>query len=161
MKIHDPAGTIVAVLFAAFGTVLIVSTGTMTPMGSVFPITISAALVVLSLVLILRNVVLGVRAQKTATDFEAAAIEGDTAGSMPRRIVFLVTMAAWIALIPVLGFFVASVLAYFAIMAIATHERLPIKEIAILAVTGFAILSGFYLMMTNVLLIPMPRSLLF
>ena len=161
MKLHDPAGTSVALLFAAFGVMLMVSTGRMTPMGSVFPITISAAMVVLSIVLILRNVILGIREARTSPTSRSTAIPPDTAGSMPRRIIFLVTMAAWIALIPVLGFFVASVLAYFAIMVVATHERLPVREIAVLTVIGFAILTGFYLMMTNVLLIPMPRSLFF
>ena len=161
MKLHDPEGALVAVSFAAFGALLIVSTGGMTPMGSVFPITISAAMVVLSVVLILRNLVLGIRDARTSPPSDSSAITADAAGSMPRRIVFLVTMAAWIALIPVLGFFVASVLAYFAIMVVATHERLPVREIVVLAVIGFAILLGFYLLMTNVLLIPMPRSLLF
>lgn len=161
MKLHDPAGTLVALLFAVVGAILMVSTGRMTPMGSVFPITISAAMVFLSLVLILRNVVLGMRAAETNTDVELSENDRDAVGSMPRRIVFLATMAAWIALIPVLGFFVASVLAYFAIMVVSTHERLAIKEIAVLVVTGFAILAGFYLLMANVLMIPMPRSLLF
>lgn len=161
MKPHDPAGTLVALLFAAFGVVLMVSTGAMTPMGSVFPVTISAAMVVLSIVLILRNVVLGIRAARASTASGTATAPADAAGSMPRRIAFLVAMAAWIALIPVLGFFVTSVVAYFTIMVVATHERLPVKEIIVLAVIGIAILSGFYLLMTEVLLIPMPRSLLF
>ena len=161
MKLHDPAGTLVALAFGALGTVLILSTGKMTPLGSVFPITISSAMIVFSLVLILRNVVMGMRAVKTAGTSQAVRDEHEAAGSMPRRIVFLVAMAAWLVLIPVLGFFVASVPAYFAIMIAATHERLPVKDFAILVVIGLVILTGFYMMMTNVLQIPMPRGLFF
>ena len=161
MKLHDPAGTLVALAFAAFGAVLIGSTGTMTPLGSVFPITISSAMIVFSLVLVLRNVVIGLRAAKAAEGPSIEPVDPETTGSMPRRIVFLLAMAAWIALIPVLGFFSASVLAYFVIMVAATHERLPLRETVVLIVIGLAILAGFYLLMTDVLLIPMPRGLFF
>ncbi|MCB8838155.1 tripartite tricarboxylate transporter TctB family protein [Aurantimonas sp. VKM B-3413] len=155
--LHDPAGTAVAVLFIALGVLLITQTGRMTPMGSVFPITISVAMIVLSAVLVLRNVIIGFRGTEAAKEDDGAAERG----SMARRILFLVVMAAWVALIPFLGFFVASLLAFFAIMAIATHERVTMRELAILTAVGVAILLAFYLLMANVLLIPMPRGLFF
>ncbi|MBP0618177.1 tripartite tricarboxylate transporter TctB family protein [Jiella mangrovi] len=162
MKLHDPSGTLVAVGFVAFGALLISSTGTMSPLGSVFPITISVAMIVFSLILIARNLFIGMRQAQAADMPEAGAgAEAETPGSMARRIAFLILIAAWVALIPVLGFFVASVLGFFSIMAVATHERLPAKEIVVLLVIGLAILTGFYLLMADVLLIPMPRGLFF
>ena len=155
--LHDPAGTAVAILFIALGVLLITQTGRMTPMGSVFPITISVAMIVLSAILVLRNVVLGFRGAGRAKDEVGFTDNGSTV----RRILFLIAMGAWVALIPVLGFFVASLLAFFAIMAIATHERATMRELAILVAVGVVILLAFYLLMANVLLIPMPRGMFF
>lgn len=160
-KPHDLPGTIAAALFIGLGVVLILQTGRMTPMGSVFPITISAAMIVFSAILILRNFVIAARRPSVETADGTASETDTTQGSMPRRIGFLVAMAAWVVLIPILGFFVASLIAFFAIMAVASHERITLREGAALGVMGVAILTGFYLIMAKVLLIPMPRGLFF
>ena len=114
---------------------------------------------ILGLVLIGRNLVLGLRGITPASSAtKEGGIEG---GSNLRRILFVLAMVAWIALLPVLGFFVASCLAYFAIMIVSVHERMSVKEIALLVILGLAILGGFTLLMSEVLLIPMPRGLFF
>lgn len=160
-KPHDLPGTALAVLFVALGIVLILQTGRMSPLGSVFPITVSAAMIVFSLALILRNVVLGMRAVRPAASEPDAAPSETGHESTPRRLLFLLAMIAWIVLIPILGFFVASVAAYFAIMLVATHDRTPLREGALLVLIGFVILTVFYLVMAKVLLIPMPTGLFF
>ena len=151
---HDLPGTLVAAGFAALGVGLMSGTGGMTPMGSVFPITISAAMIALSGALIALNVVRGLRSTPDGT-------ESPPPGSNPRRAAFLVAMAAWIALLPVAGFLAASALGYFAVMAIALHERVPLRRAALLVLIGLAILAGFYALMAEVLLIPLPRGVLF
>jgi len=158
--VHDPVGTATAVGFAILGVLLIFQSQRMSAMGSVFPITISAAMTLLALALVIRNVVLGLRGitPKPASGGGEGGVSG---GSNLRRGLFVALMAAWIALLPILGFYVASVIAFFAIMIVATHERLSPMQIAILIALGFAILTGFYLLMANVLLIPMPRGLFF
>lgn len=161
-KPHDVPGTALAVLFVALGIFLILQTETMSPLGSVFPITISVAMIVFAAVLILRNIVLGMR--RTAPASVAATNEDGTEPShesMPRRLLFLLAMIVWIVLIPVLGFFVASALAYFAIMLVATHDRMTLREGATLGAIGLGILGTFYLVMSKVLLIPMPTGLFF
>lgn len=156
---HDLPGTLAAVVFIVLGLALIRQTGRMTPLGSVFPITISAAMIAFSALLILRNVVLGLR--------RAAPREPDTQempatpGSTPRRIAFLAVMGAWVLLLPVLGFFAASLAGFFAVMAIATHERLGVGQGMLLALFGLAIIAAFTLLMSEVLLIPLPRSRFF
>ncbi|SEN06727.1 tripartite tricarboxylate transporter TctB family protein [Palleronia pelagia] len=158
-RFHDPAGTFVASLFVILGIALALETRGMTAMGSVFPTTISIALIVFSAVLILRNLVLTLRGRggSEAQSDEAPA----TGGSNARRAFFVGAMIAWIALIPVIGFLLASIAGYFAVMVVAMHERMSLKQIALLIVLGVAILAGFYLLMTEVLLIPMPRGHLF
>ena len=148
-----------AVGFIALGVVLMLGTGRMTPMGSVFPITISLAMIVLASTLIARNVVLGLRARPAEEEAPPAeAAEGG--GSNWRRALFLAAMIAWIALLPVLGFLAASAAGFFAVMAIAAHERMAPRAVVALVLTGLAILGGFYLLMAEVLLIPLPRGLL-
>lgn len=159
-KVHDLPGTMVAAGFLLLGVFLITRTTEMTPLGSVFPIAISGAMIVFSALLVIRNVMLGIRGEAPARN----ALSEETAGaggSTARRVLFLVAMSLWIALLPVLGFMAASVLGFFAIMAVATHERLTAKELAILVAISLAILAGFYLLMAEVLLIPMPRGLFF
>ena len=158
-KPHDVPGTILAAVFVALGAFLILQTDSMSPMGSVFPITISVAMIVFALALILRNVVLGLRPVPAATPGEAQPEASQE--SMPRRLLFLLAMIVWIVLIPILGFFVSSVLAYFAIMLVATHDRMSLREGAALVAIGLAILTVFYLVMARVLLIPMPTGMFF
>ncbi|MBB4003545.1 tripartite tricarboxylate transporter TctB family protein [Aurantimonas endophytica] len=156
-KPHDVPGTILAAVFVALGAFLILQTDSMSPMGSVFPITVSVAMIVFALALILRNVVLGMRAVPVTAPAEAQPEASHE--SMPRRLLFLLAMIVWIVLIPILGFLVSSVLAYFAIMLVATHDRMSLREGATLVVIGLAILTVFYLVMARVLLIPMPTGL--
>lgn len=121
MRIHDPVGSAVAVGFMALGGYLIASTGTMTPMGSVFPIAISTAMIVFAAILLVRNVVLGLSGrEREVARSDEAPVQG---GSSWRRLALVAAMAVWIALIPVAGFLAASVLGYFAVMVVATHER--------------------------------------
>lgn len=158
-RFHDPAGTLAAVLFVILGIVLTVQSRSMTAMGSVFPTTISIALIVFSVVLIVRNLVLTLRSDKLA---EAPSDEAPApGGSNARRAIFVAAMIAWIVLIPVLGFLVASIAGYFGVMIVAMHERMSLKQVALLVLLGVAILAGFYLLMTEILLIPMPRGYLF
>lgn len=152
-KVHDPVGTIVAGLFIALGAAVMIESRSMTALGAVFPIAIASTMIVVSVVLIVRNLVLGLRGSRSAAAGEA--------GSVVRRVLLVAVMAGWIALLPVLGFFTASLIGYFAAMAVATWERLSLGELALLLVIGLGILAGFTLLMADVLLIPLPRGILF
>lgn len=158
-KPHDLPGVVVAALFIALGVVLIRQTGSLSPMGSVFPITIAVAMIVFSALLIVRNVVIGARAAPAGAPEEPEA--EDLRRTMPRRIAFFAAMALWIAALPVVGFFVTSLAGFFVVMAIALHERMPLREAVLMVVMGVIVVSGFYTVMREVLLIPMPRGLLF
>lgn len=157
-RVHDPVGTLVAVGFMVLGGFLIASTDGMTAMGSVFPITISLAMIAFCAVLVVRNVVRGLRG--TAAPVEVSDEARPVGGSNLRRALFLAAMVGWIALLPILGFLTASAVGFFTVMAVATHERMGARELAVLVVVSGAILTGFYLVMANVLMIPMPRGVL-
>ena len=58
---HDLPGTIVAMAFVLLGILLITESRGMSEMGSVFPTTISIALIAFSAILVVRNVAIGLR----------------------------------------------------------------------------------------------------
>ena len=154
-RLHDLPGSIIAAAFMALGIMLAAESRGMSEMGSVFPTTISVALILFSAALIVRNVVLGLR-RPAGADPPPRRME-----SNPRRLGFVVAMAAWIGLIPVVGFFAASLPGFFAVMAVTARGRMPPRQTAILCVSGLAILALFYWIMTSLLMLPMPRGLLF
>ena len=79
----------------------------------------------------------------------------------PRRLALIVTMGAWILLIPVLGFFTASLLAFIALLAITNYDPLPASTLVRYGVAAVVTVGVFYLLMTEVLLVPVPKGLLF
>lgn len=148
---RDWPGTIVATAFAGLAAYVLFEGSSMSAMGSVFPTTIGSAMLLLSLAVIARNLL---------TRPAPAPARAATHESTPRRLAFIVAMVAWTVLIPLLGFYLASLLAFAVILAIATHERVAPKTWVALGAIGLVIVTGFYLLMSDVLLIPLPRGLL-
>jgi len=146
------AGTILlAVVFAALGIMAYVATNAMSPMGAVFPATISVLLVVFSIGL----VIFALLRKGSPSD------KGDPAASTTRRILLTIIFGLWVFLIPVLGFFVAGLAAFGSMMVLAEHERRPAKTWLIRAITAVAVVAGFWWMMADVLLLRMPMGLFF
>ena len=73
----------------------------------------------------------------------------------------LVVLGFWTIAIPFLGFFVTSLIAFWALIAVANYDRIPIRTAVVYAVCGAIIVAGFYFLMSDVLLIRMPRGILF
>ena len=169
--VRDPAGTATAALLAVLGGAVIWQARGYSTLGKVFPIAIAGAMVVLCLALVARNVLAGRRAPRHAVgepaDAEGAGTPAGTPAGAPargsnwRRAALLAVMAAWIALLPVLGFYAASLAGFVGCMAVAIHERVGRREAAVLAVAALVLPLGFWLLMVEVLRIPVPRGLLF
>lgn len=151
-KTRDLPGMVVAGLFIVLGFVIYFGATGMSALGSVFPMTIAAALVVFSAILIVMNLrrPLG----PTGKAFEM------TAGTK-RRFALGAIMLGWVILMPEIGFLVSSMIAFVAIMVVADYDRPPLKTWIIWIVTGLLICAGFWWMMANVLLLRMPAGLLF
>ena len=166
--LRDPGGTAIALVLAGLGAVVIWQARAFSTLGKVFPIAIAGAMVVLCLVLVARNMLAGRRVPPpSAVDPRAgerpAADEAGNpfGGSNWRRAGLLAVMAAWIALLPVLGFYVASLLGFLGSMAVAIHDRVSAREGIVLTVATIVFPLGFWLLMVEVLRIPVPRGLLF
>ena len=166
--VRDPAGTVAALVIALLGALVVWQARSFTTLGKVFPIAIAGAMVVLCLALVARNVVAGRRAPPPSAidprlgERPAEDEAGNHFGGLNwRRIALLAAMAAWIALLPVLGFYTASLLGFLGTMAVAIHERVAPREGVILAISALVFPLAFWLLMVEVLRIPVPRGLLF
>ncbi|WP_206186374.1 tripartite tricarboxylate transporter permease [Thalassospira lohafexi] len=150
---RDAAGMMLSVLLIIVAVLAFAQTSSMSPMGSVFPSTISVAIVVLSIVLLGLNF-LRKPAAKTA---------GHGAGeeSSSRRYALVAVMAVWVAGVPIVGFGCMAVLAFLLLARISCYEAMTRKQILGEAVAGIVIVGGLYLLMAEVLLIRMPKGLLF
>lgn len=149
----DWTGALAALGFASLGAYAVAESLAMTPLGAIFPRTIGAVLIGLSVLQIARCL-LG-RGGSTVLE------EGETGGSAPRRLALAVVLVLWVLLFPVIGFVVTSLAAALALMAIAEFETHTLRAIVLRVCIVTAMVGLFYWLMVRVLHIPMPRALLF
>lgn len=152
-KPRDVPGMVLALAFIAVGAWVLMQSQDLSPLGSVFPRTIAVALIVFSLMLIVQNL----RRPRASS----AASESATTESTPRRLGLIGIMGAWALLLPILGFFVSSILGFAGLLAVAQYERWTIRLAAAYGATALAIVTAFYFLMRDVLLIPVPKGLFF
>lgn len=142
-----------AILFVLLGGWVLMQTGEMTALGSIFPRAIAIAMIVLSLALIVQQLRRPVR---PAQDRPPAPD-----GSAGRRAALVAVMAAWVLLMPLVGFFVTSLLAFLALLAVANYDGWTARRLALYGAAGLAVVAGFYLLFVKVLLVPVPAGWLF
>jgi putative tricarboxylic transport membrane protein len=151
---RDWPGAVASAFFCIVGVYIVTASFSMTKMAAVFPRTIGVVMAALSL--------MQIAAALTGRSGRSLESSGsDFAEGRGRRVVLVVTMIAWSLLFPVLGMFVTSLAACLILMATGqfgrpTGRQLGISLVAVLAMVGF-----FYLLMTRVLNIPMPRGVFF
>ncbi len=120
------------------------------PLGSVFPVTVAVLLLSLSIVLILQSF----RFERRINPDAQA-----TPFITKRQALLALTMLLWSVLISMLGFFSASAIGFAALMALANFERLRAKTIAVYALSAIFVFAVFYFLMVYVLLLRVPQGL--
>ncbi|MGJ3265116.1 MAG: tripartite tricarboxylate transporter TctB family protein [Salinarimonas sp.] len=144
-------GTIVlCVLFVALGGWMISGSFAMSPLGAVFPRVIAGIMIASALA------ILALRA--VGRTGPTPAVE---TGSTPRRLLLCAVLVAWAVLMPRLGFFTTSIAGFLAVLAIAEYDRWTAKRTAAYVAAALALVGGFYLLFVEVLLVPVPRGVLF
>jgi putative tricarboxylic transport membrane protein len=151
-KTRNLPSMVIAALFIALGVWIYTVAGSMSPLGSVFPKTISVALMVFSAMLIVQHI------RRPAGP--ASANPAFDSGTR-RRTALAVVMMAWVIAMPGIGFLATSLVAFGLIMAIADYDRPAVRVWLIWFAAGIAICTGFWWLMANVLLLRMPAGLLF
>ncbi|KEZ78662.1 tripartite tricarboxylate transporter TctB family protein [Salinisphaera hydrothermalis] len=148
---RDLRGTIGALIFVAIGGVCWWDISqTPSPQASVFPQTVIGLMVVFSALLILRNL-LGYASPEPA----------GSPGSVTRRVLLIVVMIAATLAMPYLGFVIAVLVAYIAIMAIAMYERWTLMRLCLYPASGVIVVLGFYFIFKYVFQVPLPDPSVF
>ncbi|MCH9808085.1 MAG: tripartite tricarboxylate transporter permease [Alphaproteobacteria bacterium] len=157
LKYRDYPGMVIAALLILVGILAIIDTAGMSPLGSVFPTTIAAALIVFCMALLAQNMLRPV----STKGGKVVADAGQAEPSTWRRVAVTLALAAWAVAIDQIGFAVASIVGFAIVTFISNHDRTsPLRWLAYLAV-ACGIVAGFYLLMSEVLLIRLPKELLF
>lgn len=122
--------------------------GDFSPMGSVFPRTIAAIMMVAAAVYIAVSLL------------RPSAPAAQASGSIWRRVALIVVMAAWSLLLEKVGFLTTSLACFAAILVIANYDRWTPRTAAIYALAGAVMVGGLYAIFRFGLLVPLPAGLL-
>jgi hypothetical protein len=143
---RDIRGTLGALGFIVIGAICWWDiAGTASPQAVIFPHVIIGLMVAFSALLIVRNL-LGY----------AAAEARPPAGSTPRRLGLLVAMIFATLAMPYIGFVIAGLISYLAIMAVAMYERWSRARRLLYPLSGVVVVFGFYFIFQNVFQVPLP-----
>ncbi len=147
----DVAGTAMAGVFILLAAAAMWDTTTMVDADSyVFPRAVLIAMIVFCGLLIVRNLVRPGPSGANAS-----------AGSSARRVLLVTAMLGSTALMPVVGFFIAGLGAFLAIMMVAMYDPWTPYRRIVYPLACAAIVVVFYILFTRVLLVPLPSGLLF
>lgn len=145
---RDLRGIAGSALFIVVGILAVWGARKFSPMGSVFPVTIAAAMIVFATAYIVMALLRPVATVTTA------------AGSTWRRSALVAVLLAWSFLFEHVGFLVTSVAAFTALLVIANYDRWTPRMAATYAVAGALVLGGLYSVFFFVLEVPLPQGLL-
>ncbi|NNG05249.1 MAG: hypothetical protein HKM95_14290 [Inquilinus sp.] len=152
-KYRDYPSIGLAVLFALLGVWVLFETTAMTAFGSIFPRAIAIAMIVLSMALVVQQLR---RPRRPGPGRPSSGPE-----STPRRVALAAVMAAWALSMPVVGFFVTSLLAFLVLLAVANYDGWTPRRMLLYGASGVVVVAGFYLLFVKALLVPVPSGWLF
>ena len=148
---RDLGGTIIAAAFVLLGAVCWWDTTDMSdPDSFVFPRTVIALMIAFSLLLILRNLIRGGGQHHRSTE-----------GSWPRRVGLVVAMLLGALAMPLVGFLPAGAAVFLALLGLAMYDPWTPHRRVVFPLVGLAIVAGFYVLFSEVLLVPLPTGSLF
>lgn len=146
---RDYAGIAFAVGFIVLGIWAIAQTREMSDLGATFPMTIGGAMILFSIAFIVLSVMKPGRGGASPEE-----------GSTPRRLALIAVCLVWILLLPVVGFYVTSLVAFLALCFIANYDPLNARMVLIWTASAFGVVTAFYLLFAKALLVPLPTGAL-
>lgn len=152
----DWAGIAGSSVFAMIGSYVFITSLSLSPMAAIFPRTIGAVMVVLCAIQIATAL-----AGNSGRSVEQTGSGAERMDGLGRRLTLIATMLGWAMLFPLVGVFFTSLVAAVILMATGQFGRLTSVRLAIYLVALIIMVGGFYMLMTEVLNIPMPRGLFF
>ncbi len=150
----DLGGIVVSGLMIVVAVVAIWDTLDMADSDSyVFPRAVAGAMILLSLLYILRQLV-----RPGAGTNEEAGLVG---GSNPRRIGLVIVMVGGSLAMPWTGFMISGIVVFGAIMGLAMYDEWTPRLRWLFPLSGLVIVIGFYLLFAHLLSVPLPTGVLF
>lgn len=146
----DVPGLTGAILFLGLGIWILLQARTLGAMAAAFPFAVGGAMVLLSLLQMVRS----------WRGSGAAGLEASDDDATGRGLVLSLTMLGWALLFPHLGMFATSLVACVILTATGQFGRIGLRQMLIYGLGILLMVGAFYLLMVRVLNIPMPIGLL-
>ncbi|WP_336055815.1 tripartite tricarboxylate transporter TctB family protein [Nitratireductor sp. CH_MIT9313-5] len=153
---RDIGGVIGSLFFFFIGAGVFAMSFEMSRMAAMFPRTVGAALAILSAIYVVAAL-RGYRGEAV----EATSSASEQAEGLARRLTLLAVMIGWALLFPLVGMFVTSLTACVILMFTGLFERIPAQRLALYLGAVLGMVVSFYLLMSKLLHIPMPRGIFF
>ncbi|MBA5776280.1 tripartite tricarboxylate transporter TctB family protein [Stappia sp. F7233] len=153
---RDVAGFAGSLFFLCTGLFVFFESLTLSPLAAAFPRTIGATLAGLALLQAAASLT-----GRSGGTMETGAAAGRHADGLGRKLTMIATMVGWALLFPLVGMFVTSLAACLILMATGLFERVSRGRLAAYLAGVTAMVAAFYLLMSHVLNIPLPRGALF
>ncbi len=158
---RDIGGVIGSLFFFFIGVGVFAMSFEMSRMAAMFPRTVGAALAILSAIYVVAAL-RGYRGEAV----EATPSASEQAEGLGRRLTLLAVMIGWALLFPLVGMFVTSLTACVILMFTGLFEgnfveRIPAQRLALYLGAVLGMVVSFYLLMSKLLHIPMPRGIFF
>lgn len=152
-KTRDVGGLVMSSLFILIALVALWDTTHMMDSDSyVFPRAIAIAMIVLNLLLIGRNLL-------NLTDDKKVVPKAGA--STTRRIALIAGMLISCGTMPYLGFMISGIITFVFLMVVSMYDEWSAKTKVIYPGVALALVVGFYMLFSKVLLVPLPVGLLF
>ncbi|WP_299357941.1 tripartite tricarboxylate transporter permease [uncultured Paracoccus sp.] len=146
----DTAGLIGAVVFLGLGLWIVLQAQGLSTLAAAFPFAVGGAMILLSGLQIVRSLSGG------ATE----SMEGGSDDGTGRGLVLALTMLGWAVIFPHLGMFTTSLAACVILMLTGQFGPLSRRHLVIYLFSVVVLVSAFYLLMVQVLNIPLPVGML-
>jgi len=146
--IKDLTSFISGICFVILSIVLFYEASQLSPFASVFPYAITSALLLLSILLIIRSIKI---------NFE---VEKETVNTL-KIVLLCIVFFAWIYFLERTGFILTSLIAFNLLILVNTGLSISIKKIIIYMIFGSIFILVLYLGFKSLLLVPLPEGLWF
>ena len=149
----DVAGMVMSCIFIVIAAVSLWDTKHMVDSDSyVFPRAIAIAMIVLSILLIGRNLL------KLTGEKKEVSQAGASTG---RRIALIAGMLIGCLMMPYLGFLITGIITFIFLMLVSMYDEWTTKTKVLYPAIALALVIGFYMLFSKLLLVPLPVGLLF
>lgn len=151
-RLKNIAGSCV---FIVVGGVLWFQARDYSALGSVFPRAMAFLMVVIAVLLLLRSVL------KSPPPQAEDGVATNRASDVPRGIALVVIMIAWLILMKPLGLLLSSILAFACLVIVSERDNTAPGRIIFIMLCGVLMIWGVTLVMSDVMMVPVPRATLF